>query len=543
MMLENMEGLVLKSNRIKYIFIILVLGLVIYAGYFIYKQNNKEETNKIIELPEEEIEMITNIRIPVIAFDTINPILSNNQNIQDISRLIYEPLINITNDNKIELCLAKEWTKQTQTSYVIKLKENIKWQDGSILTAKDVQFTIDRLKDGAVQSIYSYNVEKVIGVEVIDDNTIRINLREEVPFFEYNLTFPIMSYHYYENEDFVNTTKNSQPVGTGRFQVENKNGNITLKRNENWWNIENEETKLEQIQIIPYQTMGEVYNAFKIGNIDLFTTNTLNLEEYIGTIGYNKKEYYGRSLDYLAFNCTNQVLSNIEVRKAISYLINKENIVEGIYKGKYIVANFPLTDGNYLYEDRKVSYQYSQETARYILEQTGWSYNRKTWQRIQNYRTQRLRFDLIVNSSNENRVQVAENIRQTLLELGIDITIRKVSDSQYQSYLQNKNYDMILTGVYSGFSPDVSHYFAQNNLTNFQNEEMSHLLEEVKNIQDEKVLKEKYKRIVEIYEEQMPYVFLYYSKSILVCSPNLVGEINPNSYNIYQGIGSWYRQQ
>ena len=116
-----------------------------------------------------------------------------------------------------------------------------------------------------------------------------------------------------------------------------------------------------------------------------------------------------------------------------------------------MVTHFPFTLDNYLYQDKKVAYEYNQESARYVLEQAGWSYNRKTWQRVQNYRTQRLRFDLVVNSSNENRVQVAENIKQTLLEFGIDITIRKVSDSQYQSYLQNRNYDMILTGVYSGY--------------------------------------------------------------------------------------------
>ncbi len=531
----------MKSNRIKYVFIIIVLGLVVYAGYSIYGQNNKQE-NKPIEIPEEKIEMITNLRIPVISFDTINPILSKNQQIQDLARLIYEPLLELTTDGKIELCLAKEWTKQSPTSYVIKLRDNVKWQDGTLLSAKDVQFTFDRLKDTNINSIYAYNVEKVIGVEVIDDNTIKINLTQEVPFFEYQLTFPIMSYHYYENEDFINTSKNSKPIGTGRFQVENNDGNITLKQNKNWWKQEKEETKLEEIQIIKYQTMGEVYNAFKIGNIDVLTTNTLQLEDYIGTIGYNKKEYYGRNLDFLVFNCKNSILSDVEVRKAISYLINKQNIVEGIYKGKYIVTNFPLEYGSYLYDDKKVEHEYNHERARYILEQTGWTYYRKTWQRTKDYRTQRLRFDLVVNNSNENRIQVAENIKQTLSEFGIDITIRKVTEGQYQNYLQNKNYDMLLTGVYSGFSPDISYYFSGNNLANFQNDEMNQKLEEVKNIRDEKILKEKYKNIIEIYEQQMPYVFLYYSKTTLVCTPNLVGEINPNSYQVYQGIGSWYRQ-
>lgn len=531
----------MKSNAIKYIFIIIVVALIGYAGYLIYGQKEEEPNKTIIEETVEEAKIITNIRIPIISFDTINPILSKNQNIQDISRLIYEPLLNITSDNKITMCLAKEWSKQSNTSYVIKLKENVKWHDGNELVARDVQFTIDRLKEMGANSIYAYNVEKVISVEVIDKSTIKINLNEEVPFFEYNLTFPIMSHYYYENEDFVNTEKNNKPVGTGRFKVSENSENIILKKNSDWWNTQ-EETKLEKIQLVKYQSIGEVYNAFKTGNIDLFTTKTTSLEEYIGTIGYNKKEYYGRNLDYIAFNCEENVLSNVEVRKAISYLINKENIVAGIYKGAYYKANFPLEFGSYLYEDKRVSYETNEEKARSILGQSGWTYSKKIWQRVKDYRTQRLRFDLVVNSSNELRVQVAENIKQTLSEFGIDINIRKVSDSQYQNYLQNKNYDMILTGVYSGISPDLSPYFGENNIANFSNEEMRSLINDVKNIQDEKVLKEKYSKIVEIYEEQMPYVFLYYSKNTLVYSPNLVGELNPNSYNVYEGIGTWYRQ-
>ena len=531
----------MKSNIIKYIFIIIVVALIGYGSYLIYGQKKEEPNKAVIEETEEEAKIITNIRVPIISFDTINPIISNNKHIQNLARLVYEPLLNIDENYKIQLCLAKEWSKQSNTSYVVKLKENVKWHDGNELVAKDVQFTIDRLKEIGANSIYAYNVEKVISVEVIDKNTIKINLNEEVPFFEYNLTFPIMSHYYYENEDFINTEKNNKPVGTGRFKVSENSENIILKKNDNWWNTE-EETKLEEIQLIKYQSMGEVYNAFKIGNIDLLTTKTTMLEEYIGTIGYYKKEYYGRNLDYIAFNCEENILSDVEVRKAISYLINKENIVAGIYKGAYYKANFPLESGSYLYEDKKISYEANEEKARSILGQAGWTYNKKIWQRVKDYRTQKLRFDLVVNSSNELRVQVAENIKQTLSEFGIEINIRKVSDSQYQNYLKNKNYDMILTGVYSGLSPDLSQYFGENNIASFSNEEMKSLINDVKNVQDEKMLKEKYNRIIEIYEQEMPYVFLYYSKNTLVYSPNLVGELNPNRYNVYEGIGTWYRQ-
>lgn len=531
----------MKSNSIKYIFGIIVIGLVVFSVYMIYgKQDNSKKEAQ--ESKTEEVTMITNMRIPIVNFDTMNPLLSQNKNIQDIARLVYEPLMEIDEEYKIQMCLAKEYSKVSPTSYVIKLKENIKWQDGTNFTAKDVQYTIDRLKDGAISSIYAWNVKEVGSVQVIDDNTIRINLNQEVPFFEYNLTFPIMSYHYYENQDFVNTEKNNNPVGTGRFKVSNTNGNITLKRNEDWWNKQEDNTNLTQIQLIKYANMGEVYNAFKIGNIDLLTTETLNIEEYVGTLGYTAKEYYGRELDFIAFNCENKVLSNLEVRQAIVQAIDKQNIVSAIYADHYFVSNFPLDYGSYLYQPEKIIQQINQDEAKSILVKNGWEYKAKAWRKTIEYKTQKLDFDLVVNSSNVQRVQVAENIKAQLEIIGIKINIIKASDVQYQKYLQNKNYDMILTGVYSSFSPDLTTYFGNTNLANFHQEEVTAIMTEINTIADEKLLKEKYIRLAEIYAQQVPYLFLYYNRATLITSPSLVGDMKPNSYNVFRQIGTWYRQ-
>lgn len=246
----------MKSNIIKYIFATLVIGLVIYSAYILYGKKDDQEKRVETTVVEDDTQIITNIRIPIVSFDTINPILSKNQSIQNISRLIYEPLLNIDENYKVELCLAKEWSKVSPTSYIVKIKDNIKWQDGNVLTAKDIQFTIDRLKDSNVNSVYASNVKEVIQVEVIDDNTIKLNLSKEVPFFEYNLTFPILSCKYFENENFVNTSKNNYPVGTGRFKVTIENENIVLKQNQNWWNIKDNPTKLTEIYIKKYRKYG-----------------------------------------------------------------------------------------------------------------------------------------------------------------------------------------------------------------------------------------------------------------------------------------------
>ena len=527
---------------IAYIFILFVIGLIGFAVYKIYYEEVELPMQTTMESVQEEEKIDTNLRIPIAGFDSINPIISHNQNIQDITRLVYEPLLKINENNQVELCLAKEWSKVSGNVYLIKLKENVKWHDNIPFEARDVHFTIDRLKNDAASSIYAWNVQHIIGVEVIDTYTIKFTLDGEVPFFEYNLTFPIMASHYYENQDFMTTTKNKNPVGTGQFKAIETADTITLKKNREWWNIEKEDCKLETIILNKYANMGEVYNAFKIGNIDLLTTSNINTEGNIGTIGFQTKEYRGRELDYIAFNTTHPVLQNVEVRKAIQAAIDKQNMVASVYNNKYYITNFPIEGTSDLYNPEKIQYEYNPDRAKAFLVENGWEYKYKQWQKVQNYRTQKINLNLVVKASNENRVRVAEMIETQLEAIGMKINVIKASDSQYQNYLKNKNYDMILTGIYLPYGPDLTTYFSAGNLANYTNEELIALTNEVKNITNYDTLKEKYTRIQEIYSNQIPYVFLYTNKEILIYSQKLVGNVNPYRYNVFNNITTWYRQ-
>ena len=224
----------MKLNWIKYIFIVFIIIILIFAVFKI-KKDEAEKKQEETDIANSQNEVNRELKLGIAQLDTINPILSNNKNVQDISKLIYEPLVTLTSDYKAEGCLATEWAKQSDNSYLVKLRENVKWTDGQRFTAEDVRFTIDRLKD--TQSIYSYNVQNVVGIDIIDDYTVKINLDKEVPFFEYNLTFPILSNDYYEGEDFVNTEKNRQPVTTGKYKIsEAQSSYMSLVKNTAWWN-------------------------------------------------------------------------------------------------------------------------------------------------------------------------------------------------------------------------------------------------------------------------------------------------------------------
>ena len=316
----------MKSNFVKYIFLLFVIALIAYACYTVYKDEKDKDEYKAEAVSSNEQNVSNDIRISIVGYDTINPILSNNRNVQEISRLLYEPLLTLDKQYNVQECLAQEWSKTGDTSYIVKIKQNLKWQDGTKITANDVKFTVDTLK--ATQSIYSYNVVYIESAEVIDSYTIKFNLYSTIPFFEYNLTFPILSQAYYKDEDFINTGKNLTPLASGMYKIESNDENtIILKKNNNYWNINEKNTKIETIMVNIYSSMGEAYNNFKLGNVDFLTTQNTNVEQYIGTIGYNKKEYIGREHDFIAINCNHELLNRPEIRKAIAYSIDKSGII------------------------------------------------------------------------------------------------------------------------------------------------------------------------------------------------------------------------
>lgn len=531
----------MKNNIFRYIFIVIFIGLIVFGVYMIYGNQN-EDISKEVNTQKQEEKIIKNIRLGIANFDTINPILSNNQSVQNVSKLIYDSLLNITQDYKIQTCLANEVSKVNATTYLVKLREGVRFSDGTILEASDVQFTIDKLKQEGVNSIYTNNVRNIIQVDVVDEHTIRIILNEEVPFFEYNLIFPILSYKYYGQEDFLNTNKNNLPIGTGRFSIiKNDEKSIILKKNNQWWNIQNSNTNLEEIQINKYSTVSEKYNEFKAGNIDLLHTTNMNFEQYAGTIGYSVKEFAGKRTDFLAMNTQNNILSNVEVRQAINFAINKQNIISSIFKDKYHASNFPLDYGNYIYKTDIIKNEYSQDNAKSVLIGNGWEYKQNSWRKSINYYQRRINLNLVVNESNAERTSVAENIKTQLEDIGIRINIIKSSDAQYYKYLENKNYDMILTGIYHSNSPDLTAFLGNNNYSNYYNEEIISILNEIKNITDEKILKEKYERICEIYNTEIPYVMLYHNSEAVLSNYDLQTSIQANSYNIFYNIENCYR--
>ena len=280
----------MKKSTIIFIVIIIIIIAFIYVFYNIYIRRNIKNISNEVSNSKEKITS-TDLRIGITNFDTINPIISNNINIHNVSRLIFEPLLNLSYDYRLEECLAKEWNKIDENTFLIKLREDIKWQDGKKLDSNDVIYTIDMIKKLKEKSVYYYNIVNIKEVKKIDEHTIKIITTDKIPYFEYNLIFPILS---------SKANKNIIPIGTGMYYIEEINKeSIELKRNTNWW--KEKELNINNISVNLYKNIDEEIKDIETNKLDLINTSVSDINKYINENKCNTKKYIGRNYDYIFY--------------------------------------------------------------------------------------------------------------------------------------------------------------------------------------------------------------------------------------------------
>ena len=524
----------MKQGVFKYIFVLAFIVLLIITYIVFY--DDEDETSTVEDQTSTVSTLITDLRLGISEFDTLNPIVTNNKNVKEISRLIFDSLVTVSSNYGLEYGLATEIAKSDNLNYIITLREGVEWQDGTEFTAQDVKFTIDTIKTSFSSSVYGENLSAVTGFEIIDTYTIKITLSEEVEFFEYNLTFPILSQSFFEDEDFINTEKNNYIIGTGMFEITEKTDNsITLSKNENYWN-EDKDSLITEINITLYDTIGEEYTAFKSGYIDIMDITTTDVENYVGSLGYKTIEYEDRSVDFLCFNVEDEILSDANIRKAIALYLEKSNIVANLGSG-YTVANF-LFSSDSLFYDSKLDVSTDSEEADNLLIESGWTYSGGVW--VKDGTT--LKFTILVDASNSTRLTVANLIAEQLANHGIQVTVTSYSSSNYSNSVDNRNYDAIISGITTGYSPKLSTLFIGDNLANYNNSTVNEILESANSLNDYNTLREKYLEVYDEYLNDFPYVFLYRETDSVIYNQSLCGTIEPTSYSIFYNIEKWYRQ-
>ena len=228
--IRNINGLIKDGEQVmkdKRFFLILIL-LMLLALVSCEESVVPKETEITVE-NEEPVEGGT-INISSVEPGSLNPLLNKSKSYNEISKLIFQSLVEYDANLKIIPVLAQSWDfTDGSNKCVIKLKENVLWSDGESFTADDVKFSLDTIK-ASEDSIYKGNLEHIYSYKVKDASTIEITYDQPFATAIDMLSFPIIPRHIYKSNP------NAVPIGTGMFKVSeyNRLKSMELVYNDKW---------------------------------------------------------------------------------------------------------------------------------------------------------------------------------------------------------------------------------------------------------------------------------------------------------------------
>lgn len=507
---------------------ILIISFLVFLGI---RKNNVKNNNEAKQKTEEIVKK-EDLRLGVLNLDTFNPILTKNRYVYEMVNLFYDSLIDLSSDYSIKLELAEKIEKMQDLEYRVVLKD-VSWNNmKDKLSSEDVLFTVDKIKENS--GIYGDNVKNIAEIKIISDREFSIILKEKDPFFISHLNFPIMKK--VDDAMFVNANDYGVPYGIGKYFLSKTENNILyFELNKDYYAFKDGNSPyIKKILVSRYKTGLELYNDFKAGNIDILETDKEDVESFLGKFGYHKLTYKGREFTNLAFNCAK--INDKNIRKAIAHILDKNLILNEVYG--VLDSNYPLDNSFWLGSsfniDKNLNY------ARELLEKAGLMQRDGKW----TIDGKEIVLNILVNKDNLNSVKAAESIKKQFSDIGLNLNIVLADAETFEKDIREKNYEMAIFTIRTDFSPSMKSFFGLNNYYNYVDPNMTELLKQINEIdlKNEKEIKSVYKKIEEMYLEDIPFIGLYKDKRYYLISNALNGEINPNSHNIFQNFNVWYRK-
>ena len=455
------------------------------------------------------------MRIP----KSLNPILNTDKTVDQTLKLVFDTLVDFDENDQVIPHIAKAWTSSEGGTVVdIQLNNDIKWHDGTPLTAKDVEFSLKSIQD-ASESPYKPCVKNIISYNALADDKIRIVYKEPFSGYAATLYFPVIPAH-------VNQL-DSHPVGSGpyKFQSSLATRQMDLIGNPNYFkgapNI-----PLIEVLFTP-DPESDLY-SFDQGLIDVVSTDVIDWEKY----GKNKKsyihEYTTRYYDYIGLNFNRPALQDIKLRQALLYATNREYLLEKIYLYHGVVSDVPVSPLSWLYDPQSKQYESDVKKAKELLEG-------KT-----------ATLGLLVNKENGQRTEVAKALQKMYKEIGITLEIIELDEVAFIDRVTGGKYDMFLGGWNLSIIPDLSFAFHSANIVGganyggYVNSEMDQLLKNAFVAKDDEKLQEAYSKLQMHISNKLPYLSLYFRTSALITNEKIIGDVKPHHMNAYQNIHQWY---
>jgi peptide/nickel transport system substrate-binding protein len=439
-----------------------------------------------------------------------------------IMQVIFNGLVKKDENSRLVPDLANKWEMPDEQTYIFHLRENVSFHNNKILSAEDVKYTFESIRDPALKSPKKESLEKIDSIEVLDPHTIKFHLYEPFAPFLVNMTIGIVPQDaaVEMGEDF-----GVHPVGTGPFKFESWMQDHEVKLVA-WKGCFSDPPRLDELffKIIPEDTVRVL--ELEKGSVqliqNLIPADLLHRLEGKDNLKIIKKP--GSTYAYLGFNMEDPILKNPAVRKAIAHAIDRESIIKHILGSLARPARGMLAPANWAYEAEVDAYDYDPEQSKQLLDKAGFV------DPDQDGPAPRMKL-VYKTSQNEQSRRVAEVIQQQLAKVGIEITIKSYEWGTFFSDIRSGNFQLYTLKWVGVTDPDIFYYVFHSssippdgaNRGRYRRAQVDRLLEEGRRVLDIEKRKEIYSAVQKFLARDLPYVSLWHQENVVAMQKDLKG--------------------
>ena len=441
--------------------------------------------------------------------NSLNPLFATTSSEKVLSRLLFATISTNDYSGHPGIGLAESIkADENGKVWTVKLRDNLKWSDGEPITNDDVTFTVQLIKDPAVNSIYDSSLSNV-KVSVNEEGEIVFSLPTAYADFMSALNFPIVPRHILENTDpktLVEDNFSVLPVTSGAF---NYNATQTSTDGERVYYLSSNpdyykgKTMLSSFAVHTYNTKDSIIQAINAGSV----TATAELSEADADL-INKEQFIQKNSSlnsgaFIFFNTVHESTKQKDLRTAIRQGIDLANI--RAQAPDTLSLDYPLIDAQISIKEYPVLPEHDVEAAKAKIAELS--------------AENPIHIDIATVNSGY-LPNVAETVKTELEGLGIEATVSTYEENQdfITNVISKRNYDILIYEIELGADPDLLPYYHSSqasagglNLSNYKDTLVDDLLLGARDTLDEDLRIKKYESFLERWVSNVPAIGLYRS--------------------------------
>lgn len=486
-----------------------------------------------------------------------------------ISSQVYEGLFKFgTDDLKLKNCLAESYTTdQTGKIYTFKLRKNVFFHDdpcfengkGREFTAEDASYCLKKLSSPSgphINKTYFSGLldgDKIEAIKALDKYSLQVTLESPSNEFVYLLAEPFAAIYPKEAEEKYGELLKTKAIGTGPFKlvVCEEDISIVLKKHPNYYGTDIHGNKLPFLDAIDIKFIldkNKELEEFKKGNLDLIyrlpTDHVIEIQDDMenNTSGEYNRYVLQKTPEMLTrivgFNTKHPLLSDKNIRKAICFAINRENILDFVMQGEGFAVGYngliPPVFPRYDSKNIK-GFRYNKDSAQFYLKKSPLIKDKKEVSLPLHFVADGGRNTLVAN---ELRKELFDNLR-------FEITLEPLSPSAFQEMLISGKNALFLQGIVPvnpapvgflyGYSSFCSPY---PNTSKFNNSIYDRLVQEAIAAEDIEKEKNLLQAADQLLMDECPFAVLWYDEGLRLLQPHIINL--PNNAMQYRNYAEVY---